>query len=114
MKAFLFLLLWSVSGSCSGAFGQSTGVSSRDPKTSALRVLAAKDCLDNPTLPDYAGSTVVIEAETTITATNKISLGAIITYQAGNTVNLHPGFRADSGSIFVAQTVDAALPLLPI
>ena len=62
-------------------------------------------CLNNPLLPDYGtGTTAQIRARNTILATNQISRGATVLYQAGDYVDLLPGFLAEDGADLTAQT----------
>lgn len=61
-------------------------------------------CNDNPPLANYgAGTSLHVKATNIITATNKISGGTDILYQAGKAVVLNPGFEARSGAVFKAQ-----------
>lgn len=46
------------------------------------------------------------QATNNITASNTIEAGATATYEAGNSIILEPGFKAESGSNFVARIVD--------
>lgn len=51
-------------------------------------------------------STELHQATNNITASNIIETGATATYEAGNQIKLLPGFRAKSGSNFVARIED--------
>ncbi len=43
------------------------------------------------------------QAGQTITATNKLTAAAVVTYRAGDSITLNPGFLADTGVIFITQ-----------
>ncbi|MEL6559101.1 MAG: S8 family serine peptidase [Bacteroidota bacterium] len=66
------------------------------------QLVNAQDCpLNLVVTTDYpSGSQVVREARSTISATNKIFNGAVVTYDAGVEINLLPGFDAEDGSQF--------------
>lgn len=49
-----------------------------------------------------AGTTVNIKASNAITGVNRINAGAIVTYDAKNSVTLQPGFVAEKNSTFLA------------
>ncbi len=58
------------------------------------------------TANDYASGTIVKQASAStgaIVATNKVTNTANVTYQAGKSITLNPGFRADAGAVFIAQ-----------
>ena len=61
--------------------------------------------LSSPT-DDYASGSVAKQASATtgvIVATNKITGTANVTYQAGQSITLNPGFKADGGAVFKTQ-----------
>ena len=58
------------------------------------------------TADDYSSGTVAKEANSTtgtIAATNKITGTAKVTYRAGKSVTLNPGFKADNGTVFKTE-----------
>ncbi len=58
------------------------------------------------TADDYASGTIVKQANAStgaIVATNKVTNTANVTYQAGKSITLNPGFRADAGTVFKVQ-----------
>ncbi len=62
-------------------------------------------CQNNPTLPNYAaGVTGQVRAQNIITAANRVGSGANIFYQAGDFIDLIPGFEAEAGAEFIVQT----------
>ena len=52
------------------------------------------------------GSVELHQATNNITASNTVESGATATYEAGNSIVLEPGFKAEAGSNFVARIVD--------
>ena len=52
---------------------------------------------------NIGSGTSVNKASSSITATNQISIGAVVTYQAGTQIKLLPGFKAVTGSTFKAK-----------
>jgi hypothetical protein len=57
-------------------------------------------------IDDYSSGTVLKQANAStgkITATNKITNTANVTYQAGKSIVLEPGFKANAGTVFKAQ-----------
>ncbi len=71
---------------------------------SEITVNVISSCADNPVLPDYyEGQFAQIKAKNTIVAYNTIGSGADVLFQAGKSVTLTHGFRADSGSVFKVQ-----------
>ncbi len=58
------------------------------------------------TADDYSSGTVTKEANATtgtITATNKITNTAKVTYRAGKSITLNAGFKADNGTVFKTE-----------
>lgn len=43
------------------------------------------------------------QAGQTVTATNKLTASAVVTYRAGDSISLNPGFLADTGVVFMTQ-----------
>lgn len=52
---------------------------------------------------NYTNGTVIQQTNNRITASNKVFSGAKATYQAGKTIELNDGFKADTGSNFKAE-----------
>ncbi len=62
-------------------------------------------CINNPFLPTYAlGASAQVKAQNTLTAINQINSGANVLLQAGEYVDLNPGFDADTGADVIVQT----------
>jgi hypothetical protein len=62
-------------------------------------------CINNPFLPTYAlGASAQVKAQNTITAINQINSGANVLLQAGDYVDLNPGFDATAGAEVIVQT----------
>jgi hypothetical protein len=59
---------------------------------------------------DFAGGTADFEAADVIVGWNKITAGADITYHAGDSVRLKPGFHAQAGNDFRAYIAGCAGP----
>ena len=58
------------------------------------------------TADDYSGGILIKEANVStgvIVATNKITGTAQVTYRAGKSVTLNPGFKADNGTVFKTE-----------
>ena len=58
------------------------------------------------TADDYSSGTLIKEANATtgtITATNKITSTAKVTYRAGKSITLNAGFKADNGTVFKTE-----------
>ncbi len=69
-----------------------------------LKALIAQDVLtlvspDN----DILTGTIILRANQTVNASNLVASGANATYEAGQTINLIPGFEAEEGSDFTAR-----------
>lgn len=60
-------------------------------------------CPVSQTITQTQSGTVAIYASNNITATNTITSGANVTYSAGASITLQPGFLADSGSVFLGK-----------
>lgn len=56
------------------------------------------------TAPILTGQTKTFEAGQVVTATNQLASGANVVYRAGAAVYLEPGFLAEQGSVFLAET----------
>lgn len=54
----------------------------------------------------------VEQALATLTATNRVEARTVVTYKAGQSVVLEPGFEAKAGSVFTAHTGIVSLPAL--
>ncbi|HLO46041.1 MAG TPA: YDG domain-containing protein [Leadbetterella sp.] len=70
-------------------------------------VTVTNNCPDNLILvsptDDQSGTGVVKKAGMTIIATNKVSSGANVSYQAGKSITLSPGTEISNGSVFKAE-----------
>jgi len=62
--------------------------------------------------PIANGQSVSLEASESITVVNTIASGATVAYQAGNSVSLNAGFKAEQGSTFQVQ-IAGCTPLAP-
>ncbi|WP_337045278.1 Ig-like domain-containing protein, partial [Emticicia sp. 17c] len=70
-----------------------------NPTMSFLTITAAARSLTN----EISTGTVTEKASQQISAENKITSPASVTYQAGKSIILNPGFEAKEGSVFKAQ-----------
>lgn len=84
-----------------------------DPTNSNVTILnGANVCQEgvaeylNITHTIEAGSVELYQATKTIIASNVIKSGANVTYEAGEDINLAPGFHAEEGCTFTAQLKD--------
>jgi hypothetical protein len=70
-------------------------------------VIITNNCPDNLVLvspsDDQSGTGVVKKAGMTIIATNKVSSGANVSYQAGKSITLNPGTEISNASVFKAE-----------
>jgi hypothetical protein len=81
---------------CSNTTGSVVIISNGNPCFEAISLVSPTD--------DYSGGTVLKQTNITINATNKITGAATtVTYQAGNSVTLSPGFQAEAGTVFKTQ-----------
>lgn len=58
------------------------------------------------TANDYSSGIVLKEVNNTngtLTATNKITGNANVTYKAGGNIQLNPGFKAEPGTVFLVE-----------
>ncbi len=77
------------------------GVSVSEVSTNALTIYPKNLALGSPT-DDYNSNVGVKQASQKITATNKINNAGVVSYQSGLSIELQPGFVADSGTVFKA------------
>ncbi|AXE20571.1 hypothetical protein DR864_23950 [Runella rosea] len=75
---------------------------STNSNVATLSVIPATLTLVSPT-DDINTNAGTKQAAQTITATNKLTAPARVSYQAGNAITLSPGFAADNGVIFLSQ-----------
>ncbi len=69
-------------------------------------LIKVSDCVDYTvsTVPNYPnGTAITLKAPNTITAANSIGTNANVTYQAGKSVTLLPGFKVEKTTVFRAQ-----------
>jgi hypothetical protein len=78
------------------------GVSVSNASTSALTIYPRNLSFVSPA-DDYTGNVGIKQASQKITATNKVKDSAVVSYQAGRSIELQPGFSANSGTIFRAE-----------
>jgi parallel beta-helix repeat protein len=75
------------------------------PFTSKI-LIKVSDCVDYTvaTVPNYPnGTAITLKAPNTITAANSIGTNASVTYQAGKSITLLPGFKVEKTTVFRAQ-----------
>ncbi|WP_188764250.1 3-coathanger stack domain-containing protein [Emticicia aquatilis] len=60
-------------------------------------------CPVSQTITQAQNGTTTVYASNAITASNAINSGANVTYSAGASITIQPGFLADSGSVFVGK-----------
>lgn len=82
------------------ALGRWSVLATKEVTTTAGGIVSLN--LVNPN-DNYINGQVVKAASQTITATNLITGTANVSYKAGNSITLNPGFRAESGTVFNVQ-----------
>ena len=60
-------------------------------------------CPVSQTITQAQSGTTTVYASNSITASNAINAGANVTYSAGASITIQPGFFADSGSVFLGK-----------
>ncbi len=70
--------------------------------TTAVIIHPLSLTLQSPT-NDFGSGVIIQKASNFINANNKVNSPANVTYQAGNTINLSPGFEAKIGAVFKAE-----------
>lgn len=75
------------------------------PWTSKI-LIKTSDCTDYTTVPNYpAGIAIALKAPNTILAANEISGSTNVTYQAGKSITLLPGFKVERTAVFKTKLV---------
>lgn len=95
--------VWTVAGDCS-AGGAFPIYFTTPPSSNCLSFLQLSS--NNTPTDDISAGTIVKEANATtgtITATNKITNTAKVTYRAGKSITLNAGFKADNGVVFKTE-----------
>ncbi|MFN8345869.1 MAG: GEVED domain-containing protein [Spirosomataceae bacterium] len=81
---------------CSNTTGPVLVISNGNPCFEAIALVSPTD--------DYNGGIVLKQTNVTINASNKITgASTTVTYQAGSSVTLSPGFQAEAGTVFKTQ-----------
>jgi hypothetical protein len=83
---------------CSNTTNPITIISNGNPCDQAITLSSPVD--------DYSNGSVLKQTNLTIKAANKITgTSTTVTYQAGSSITLSPGFQAEAGTVFKTQIV---------